>query len=94
MHEIAQRRIRYSHRRVHTILKRDGWGVGRNLVYCIYREEGLVLRRRRPRRRKTVVNREARYQTSRVNDSWSLDFVHDQASNGQSVRALTGRPGN
>jgi putative transposase len=89
MHEIAQTRIRYGYRRVHIMLKRDGWSVGRNLVYRLYREEGLVLRRRRPRRRKTAVNREARYHASRVNDAWSLDFVHDQLSNGQSFRALT-----
>jgi putative transposase len=89
MHEIAQTRIRYGYRRVHIMLKRDGWSVGRNLVYRLYREEGLVLRRRRPRHRKTAVNREARYHPQCVNDAWSVDFVHDQLSNGQSFRALT-----
>ena len=89
MHEIAQARIRYGYRRVHIMLKREGWSGGRNLACRLYREEGLVLRRRRPRRRKTAVNREARYHASRVNDAWSLDFVHDQLSNGQSFRALT-----
>ena len=61
MHEIAQTRIRYGYRRVHIMLKREGWSGGRNLVYRLYREEGLVLRRRRPRRRKTAVNRAARH---------------------------------
>jgi putative transposase len=89
MHEIAQTRIRYGYRRVHILLKREGWSVGRNLVYRLYREEGLVLRRRRPRRRKAVVNREARYRATRVKEAWSMDFVHDQLSNGQSFRALT-----
>jgi HTH-like domain len=50
MHEIAQTRIRYGYRRVHIMLKREGWSGGRNLVYRLYCEEGLVLRRRRPRR--------------------------------------------
>jgi putative transposase len=89
MHEIAQTRVRYGYRRVHVLLRREGWSVGRNLVYRLYREEGLVLRSHRARRRKTAVNREARYHAQRVNDTWSLDFVHDQLSNGQSFRALT-----
>lgn len=35
------------------------------------------------------MNREARYRATRVNDAWSVDFVLDQLSNGQSFRALT-----
>jgi putative transposase len=89
MHEIAPTRLRYGYRRVHILLKREGWPVGRNLVYRLYREERLALRKRRPRRRKAAVNREARYRAQRLNDAWSLDFVHDQLSNGQSFRALT-----
>ena len=89
MHEIAQTRIRYGYRRVHIMLKREGWSGGRNLVYRLYREEGLVLRSHRPRRRKTAVNRAARHRVQGLNEAWSLDFVHDQLSNGQSFRALT-----
>jgi putative transposase len=89
MHEIGRTRVRYGYRRVHILLKREGWSVGRNLFYRLYREERLVLRRWRPRRRKAAVNREARYRATRVNDAWSADFVHDQLSNGQSFRALT-----
>jgi putative transposase len=89
MHEIAQTRVRYGYRRVHILLKREGWSASRNLVYRLHREERLVLRRWRPRRRKTAVNCEARYRAQHVNDAWSLDFVHDQLSNGQTFRALT-----
>lgn len=39
MREIARTRIRYGYRRIHIMLKRDGWDVGRNLVYRLYREE-------------------------------------------------------
>ena len=61
MHEIVRTRIRYGYRRIHIMLKRDGWAIGRNVVYRLYREEGLVLRSKRPRRRKMVVHREARF---------------------------------
>lgn len=80
MHEIVQTRIRYGYRRVYILLKRDGWSIGRNTVYRLPREEGLALRSKRPRRRKMVVHREARCRSTRPNEAWSLDFVHDQLS--------------
>jgi len=89
MHEIVATRIRYGYRRVHILLKREGWPVGRNVVYRLYREEGLTLRTKRPRRRKMVVHRETRCRPKQPNEAWSLDFIHDQLSNGQKFRALT-----
>ena len=67
MHEIAQTRIRYGYRRIQIMLRREGWPISRNLVYRLYREEGLALRSRRPRRRKMIVHREARVKPSRPN---------------------------
>jgi putative transposase len=89
MHEIVRTRIRYGYRRVHIMLRREGWKVGRNLIWRLYREEGLMLRSKRARRRKMVVHREARCRPQRPNEAWSLDFIHDQLSNGQKFRALT-----
>jgi len=89
MHEIIATRIRYGYRRVHIMLKRDGSEVGRNVVYRLYREEGLCLRSKRPRRRKMAVHREARCQPQALNEAWSLDFVHDQLTCGAKVRLLT-----
>ena len=71
------------------MLRREGWPISRNLVYRLYREEGLALRSQRPRRRKMVVHREARIKPSRPNQGWILDFVHNQLSGGQKFRILT-----
>ncbi|WP_281399907.1 IS3 family transposase [Microvirga zambiensis] len=89
MHEIVRTRVRYGYRRVHILLKREGWTAGRNLVYRLYREEGLALRSKRPRRRRMVVQRQARCQPKRPNEAWSLDCVHDALSTGRTFRALT-----
>ena len=89
MHEIAQTRIRYGYRRIQIMLRREGWPISRNLVYRLYREEGLALRSKLPRRRKMIVHREARVKPSRPNQVWSLDFVHDQLSSGHKFRILT-----
>ncbi len=89
MHEIVTTRIRYGYRRAHTMLKREGWTIGRNRVYRVCRAEGLALKTKRPRRRKMATHREARCRPKAPNEAWSLDFVHDRLSNGQKIRALT-----
>lgn len=71
------------------MLKREGWQVGKNIVCRVYREEGLCLRSKRPRRRKMAVHREARCQPKRPNQAWSMDFVHDNLANGSKLRLLT-----
>ena len=70
--DIAATRVRYGYRRIHVLLRREGWALGRNVVWRLYREEGLALRSKRPRRRKMVVQREARCMPTRPNEDWSL----------------------
>jgi putative transposase len=41
--EIAQVRVRYGCRKIRVLLKREGWNVGKKLVYRLYKEEGLTL---------------------------------------------------
>jgi transposase InsO family protein len=53
--EIAQVRVRYGYRRVHVLLHREGWKANHKLVYRLYREEGLALRRKRPKRHVSAV---------------------------------------
>jgi transposase InsO family protein len=63
--------------------------VNKKLVYRLYCEEGLGIRRRKPRRRKSVQVREARPPTGQPNESWSMDFMADQLVGGQRFRLLT-----
>ena len=87
--EMAQTRVRYGYRKIRVLLNREGWAVGNHLVYRLYREEGLTLRHRPPRRRKAVVARAYRPLVTKPNDAWTLDFVADQLANGHRIRALT-----
>jgi putative transposase len=89
MRQLAQTRIRYGYRKIRVLLIREGWKVGKKLVYRLYREEGLGLRRR-PKARRTVS--EHSRQKPRVegpNQVWSLDFVADELTHGRRFRALT-----
>jgi putative transposase len=49
--EIATTRVRYGYRRIHVLLRREGWRVNAKRVYRLYREMGLNLRNKTPRRR-------------------------------------------
>lgn len=46
--EIAQARVRYGYRKIRVLLNREGWEVGKYLVYRLYKEEGLMLKRIKP----------------------------------------------
>lgn len=89
MKEIAATRVRYGYRRIHVLLRREGWQAGKHLVWRLYKEEGLALRKKLPKRRKMVVQREERFKARKANDVWSLDFVSDELGNGQRFRILT-----
>ena len=49
--EIAETRVRYGYRRIHVLLRREGWDVNAKRVYRLYKELGLQLRRKPPKRR-------------------------------------------
>ncbi len=82
-------RVRYGYRRICVLLRREGWTVNYKRVYRIYCEEGLNLRRKRPRRRVSAAHRAERTKATAVNECWSMDFVSDALFNGQRFRALT-----
>lgn len=89
MRELAHARVRYGYRRVHVLLRREGWNLGKDQAYRVYCEESLQLRSKRPRRRKMAVARRERYVPKRPNQAWSLDFVADQLVDGTKIRILT-----
>lgn len=86
--ELAAQRPRWGYRRIHVLLRREGWPVNRKRVQRLYREEGLAVRRRGKRRR-SQVPRPVREPLGRVNERWSLDFVSDTLSTGRTFRCLT-----
>ena len=54
MKEITQTRVHYGYRRVHVMLKREGFKDNHKRVYRLYKEQGLSLRHKRPRRNKAA----------------------------------------
>ena len=58
--EICETRVRYGYRRVHVLLRREGWDVNHKRVHRLYRELGLQLRNKTPKRRVKAKLREDR----------------------------------
>lgn len=52
--EITQTRVHYGYRRVHVLLRREGYRDNVKRIYRLYREQGLSLRLKRPKRNKTA----------------------------------------
>jgi putative transposase len=87
--EVASVRVSYGYRRIHLVLRREGWRVNHKRVYRLYRQEGLVLRRKRPKRHVSAKRRVERTHGTRPNESWSMDFMADQLYDGRRFRVLT-----
>ena len=88
MREIAHTRIRYGYRRIHVLLRREGWVGGKQLIYRLYCEEQLQLRVKGPRRNRSAVTRRERQRARKPNDICAMDFVADQLADGTRFRAL------
>jgi len=82
-------RIGYGYRRLHILIEREGWSVNHKRVYRLYREEGLAMRKRPPRRRKACLKRELRPTAAEKNECWSMDFMSDELFDGRRIRLLT-----
>ncbi len=87
--EICATRVSYGYRRVHVLLRREGWGVNHKRTRRIYSELGLQLRNKVPKRRVKAKLREDRRPPSQANETWAMDFMHDQLATGRKIPVLT-----
>ncbi len=88
MRAIAHERRRFGYRRLHVLLKREGYLVNHKKLFRLYREERLTVRRRGGRKR-AIGTRAPMTVPLLPNDRWSLDFVSDQMTDGRRFRILT-----
>ena len=87
--EIAATRVRYGYRRIHVLLRREGWRVNAKRVYRLYVEIGLQIRHKRPKRKVAAKLREDRRAPTAPNEVWAMDFLSDQLFDGRKIRVLT-----
>lgn len=86
--ELAAVKRRYGYRRIHVLLKREGWTMNVKRTYRLYREAGLAVRVRK-RKRIGPFERRPLPKPLHANTSWSMDFVADSLADGRRLRCLT-----
>jgi putative transposase len=87
LRDLANQRRRFGYRRLFILLREQGEPSGVNRIYRLYREEGLTVRKRKARRR-AIGTRTPILVEAKANARWSLDFVHDQLTQGRRFRIL------
>ena len=84
--ELAGKLPRYGYKRLCRRLRKNGVKVNHKKIYRLYREEGLMVRKRA---RKRLVRRAERpLPPSRPNQRWSMDFTSDQLADGRRFRTF------
>src|SRR5258708_29726282 len=87
LRELAAERRRFGYRRLGWMLQREGHAMNHKKLYRLYREEKLMVRRRRGRKR-ALGTRTPLCLPSTINERWSLDFVADTCGAGRRFRIL------
>jgi len=87
--ELAAARVRYGYRRLHILLRREGWAVNHKRTYRIYRDEGLSIRPKLPKRKRAWRYRQWRPADGEPNEVWAMDFMSDRSFDGHPFRILT-----
>lgn len=88
MRRLAAQYPRYGYRRIRIFLRREGHAMSVDRAHRLWRQAGLQVPRRRPRRRVATGRPRPTPPTAR-NHVWAYDFVFDTCANGQTLKCLT-----
>jgi putative transposase len=88
---LAARYGRYGYRRITALLRREGWQVNHKRVERIWRQEGLKVPQKQPKRGRLWLNDGScvRLRPTHRNHVWSYDFVADRTQDGRAIKILT-----
>jgi putative transposase len=89
--DLALQYGRYGYRRITEMLKREGFWVNHKRVERIWREEGLKVPKRQPKRKRLWLNDGSciRLRPIHQNHVWSYDFVAERTYDGKPIKMLT-----
>ena len=91
MIELACQFGRYGYRRITALLRWEGWQVNHKRIERLWRQEGLKVPSRQPKRRRLWLGDGSciRLRPEYPNHVWSYDFVADRTTDGRPLRMLT-----
>ena len=87
---LASQYGRYGYRRITAMLRNDGWPVNHKRVERIWRQEGLKVPAKQPKRGRLWLNDGSivRLRPEFPKHVWSYDFMHERTHNGVPFRIL------
>jgi putative transposase len=88
MRELSAQYPRYGYRRIQVFLERRGQSMSADRAHRIWRQAGLQVPRKRPRRR-VAGTRPRPLPPTGIGHVWAYDFVFDACANGQQLKCLT-----
>jgi transposase InsO family protein len=89
--ELASLYGRYGYRRITAMLRDEGWRVNHKRVERIWRQEGLKVPQKQPKRGRLWLNDGScvRLRPERKDHVWSYDIMSDRTHDGRRIRILT-----
>jgi len=88
MRDLSAQYPRFGYRRIHVLLERRGHAMSPDRAHRLWRQAGLQVPRRRPRR-KISTGRPRPLPPTGIGHVWTYDFVFDACANGQQLKCLT-----
>jgi len=87
---LARQYGRYGYRRIAALLRDAGWHVNDKRVERLWRQEGLKVPSKQPKKARLWLNDGScvRLRPERANHVWSYDFVHHRTHDGRAFRTL------
>lgn len=90
MESLVRRHPRFGYRRIHALLRREGWRVNRKRIHRLWRQEGYRVPQKRCKKRRLGVSEHGimRQRAEGMNDVWAWDFIHDVDERGRPLKWL------
>lgn len=91
LHALSELHSRLGYRKITVKLRREGWRVNKKRVARLWRQHGLGVPARGPKRRRLGPQTDGseRYRATRPHDVWAVDFLFDATSDGGVLKILT-----
>ena len=91
MVELSTQYGRYGYRRITALLRAEGWPINHKRIERLWRQEGLKVPQKQPKRRRLWLNDGScvRLRPAYRDHVWSYDFMHARTHDGRAFRLLT-----
>jgi transposase InsO family protein len=89
IHRLSEQYPRFGYRKIYYLLKAERWGVNRETVRRLRKQEGLQVLKKEHKRRAVGASTTTPTRATHPNHVWSYDFVHDETTDGRRLKCLT-----